>query len=79
MKDVWTRDIFKSVFATHQNELNRPEDYINHSYISKVKHFFMDYLWLKIISMAHSLENRVPFLDNELVDFAMKCPVVKIK
>ena len=26
-------------------------------------------------SMAVSLETRVPFLDNDLVDFAMKCPV----
>ena len=25
--------------------------------------------------MAHSLETRVPFLDNDLVDFAMSCPV----
>jgi asparagine synthase (glutamine-hydrolysing) len=25
--------------------------------------------------MAHSLENRVPFLDNDLVDFAMQVPV----
>jgi asparagine synthase (glutamine-hydrolysing) len=25
--------------------------------------------------MAHSLETRVPFLDNDLVDFAMGCPV----
>ena len=25
--------------------------------------------------MAHSLESRVPFLDNDLVDFAMSCPV----
>jgi asparagine synthase (glutamine-hydrolysing) len=27
------------------------------------------------LSMAHSLEGRVPFLDNDLVDFAMKLPV----
>lgn len=27
------------------------------------------------LSMAHSLETRVPFMDNELVDFAMQCPV----
>ena len=26
------------------------------------------------LSMAHSLENQVPFLDNELVDFASKLP-----
>ena len=25
--------------------------------------------------MSHSLETRVPFLDNDLVDFAMKCPI----
>ena len=27
------------------------------------------------LSMAHSLETRLPFLDNDLVDFAMKCSV----
>jgi len=26
------------------------------------------------LSMAHSLESRVPYLDNDLVDFAMKIP-----
>ena len=25
--------------------------------------------------MAHSLETRVPFLDNDLVDFAQRVPV----
>jgi asparagine synthase (glutamine-hydrolysing) len=25
--------------------------------------------------MAHGLETRVPFLDNDLVDFAMRVPV----
>jgi asparagine synthase (glutamine-hydrolysing) len=30
--------------------------------------------------MAHSLETRVPFMDNDLVDFAMKLPVsLKVK
>ena len=27
------------------------------------------------LSMAHSIENRVPFLDNDLVDFAQRVPV----
>ena len=27
------------------------------------------------LSMTHGLENRVPFMDNDLVDFAMQCPV----
>ena len=62
MKDVWTRDIFKSVFATHQNELNRPEDYINHSLYFESKTFLHGLLVVEDkLSMAHSLENRVPF------------------
>ena len=32
------------------------------------------------LSMAHGLENRVPFLDNDLTEFAMQCPVsLKLK
>ena len=32
------------------------------------------------LSMAHGLESRVPFMDNDLVDFAMSCPVnLKVK
>ena len=27
------------------------------------------------LSMANSLETRVPFMDNDLVDFAIQCPV----
>ena len=27
------------------------------------------------ISMAHNVETRIPFLDNEIVDFSMKIPV----
>jgi asparagine synthase (glutamine-hydrolysing) len=27
------------------------------------------------VSMAHSLETRVPFLDNDFVDFSMKVPI----
>jgi asparagine synthase (glutamine-hydrolysing) len=27
------------------------------------------------LSMAHGLETRVPFLDNDVVDFASRCPV----
>ena len=30
--------------------------------------------------MANSLETRVPFMDNDLVDFAMSCPLsLKLK
>jgi asparagine synthase (glutamine-hydrolysing) len=73
---VWTRDIFRSVFATHDNELQRPEDYINHSLYLEAKTFLHGLFVVEDkLSMAHGLESRVPFMDNDLVDFAMRCPV----
>lgn len=76
VQHVWTRDIFCDVFANHANELARPEDYINHSLYFEAKTFLHGLLVVEDkLSMAHSLETRVPFLDNDLVDFAMRCPV----
>jgi asparagine synthase (glutamine-hydrolysing) len=73
---VWTRDIFRDVFATHDNELQRPEDYINHSLYFEAKTFLHGLFVVEDkLSMAHGLESRVPFMDNDLVDFAMQCPV----
>lgn len=76
VEKVWTRDIFRDVFATHDNELQRPEDYINHSLYFEAKTFLHGLFVVEDkLSMAHSLESRVPFMDNDLVDFAMQCPV----
>ena len=76
VSDVWTRDIFESVFQQHKSEFNRPEDYINHSLYFECKTFLHGLLNVEDkLAMAQSLENRVPFLDNDLVDFAMKVPV----
>lgn len=73
---VWTRDIFRDVFTAHARELTRPEDYINHSLYFEAKTFLHGLLVIEDkLSMAHGLESRVPFLDNDLVDFAMKVPV----
>ncbi|AZW16636.1 asparagine synthase (glutamine-hydrolyzing) [Bordetella hinzii] len=72
---VWTRDIFRDVFASHASTLTRPEDYVNHSLYLEAKTFLHGLLVIEDkLSMAHSLETRVPFLDNDLVDFAMKLP-----
>jgi asparagine synthase (glutamine-hydrolysing) len=78
---VWTRDIFRNVFQTHAQTLTRPEDYINHSLYFEAKTFLHGLLVVEDkLSMAHSLETRVPFLDNDLVDFSMKLPVnLKLK
>jgi asparagine synthase (glutamine-hydrolysing) len=73
---VWTRDIFRDVFATHNNVLERPEDYINHSLYFEAKTFLHGLFVVEDkLSMAHGLESRVPFMDNDLVDFAMQCPI----
>jgi asparagine synthase (glutamine-hydrolysing) len=73
---VWTRDIFRDVFATHDNELQRPEDYINHSLYFEAKTFLHGLFVVEDkLSMAQGLENRVPFMDNDLVDFSMQCPI----
>jgi len=76
VSDVSTRDIFRDVYANHLNELEKPEDYINHSLYFEAKTFLHGLLVVEDkLSMAHSLETRVPMLDNDLVDFAMKIPV----
>jgi hypothetical protein len=76
VKGVWTRDIFRDVFIHRAKELTRPEDYINHSLYFEAKTFLQGLLLMEDkLSMAHGLETRVPFLDNNLVDFAMRLPV----
>lgn len=78
IEHVWTRDIFRDVFKEHASQLTRPEDYVNHSLYFEAKTFLHGLLVVEDkLSMAHSLETRVPFLDNDLVDFAMRLPVGK--
>jgi asparagine synthase (glutamine-hydrolysing) len=75
VQHVWTRDIFRDVFAHHASTLTRPEDYVNHSLYFEARTFLHGLLVVEDkLSMAHSLETRVPFLDNDLVDFAMRVP-----
>lgn len=76
VKHVCTREIFRSVFKRDAENLTRPEDYVNHSLHLEAKTFLHGLLVVEDkLSMAHGLESRVPFLDNDLVDFAMRLPV----
>lgn len=76
VKHVWTRDIFRDVFQLSKKPLSKPEDYINHSLYFEAKTFLHGLLIVEDkLSMASSLETRVPFLDNDLVDFAMQIPL----
>lgn len=73
---VWTRDIFRDVLKSQQHVPESPEDYINQSLYFEAKTFLHGLFVVEDkLSMAHSLETRVPFMDNDLVDFAMRCPV----
>ncbi|MRR28861.1 asparagine synthase (glutamine-hydrolyzing), partial [bacterium] len=76
VKHVWTHDIFRDVFQKHDHKLTSPEDYVNHSLYFEAKTFLHGLLVVEDkLSMAHGIETRVPFLDNDLVDFAVRLPV----
>lgn len=76
VKNVWTRDIFDSVFNLRGEKVSSPQEYVNYSLYFEAKTFLHGLLIVEDkISMAHGLEVRLPFLDNDVVDFAMKCPV----
>jgi len=73
---VSTRDIFRGVYPADPGPLERAEDYINQSLYFEAKTFLHGLFVVEDkLSMAHGLEARVPFMDNDLVDFAMRVPV----
>jgi asparagine synthase (glutamine-hydrolysing) len=75
VEGVQTIDIFRSGFPDSQPPTS-PEDYVNHSLYLEARTFLHGLLLVEDkLSMAHSLESRVPFLDNDLVDFAQRLPV----
>ncbi|MHC4608530.1 MAG: asparagine synthase (glutamine-hydrolyzing), partial [Planctomycetota bacterium] len=71
-----TIDVFRSVLNADPQGPESPQDYVNKSLYLEAKTFLHGLLLVEDkLSMAHSLENRVPFLDNDLVDFALRVPV----
>jgi asparagine synthase (glutamine-hydrolysing) len=78
IKDHSTKEVFKNVLNNPNGpeKIQDPEQYINNSLYFEIKTFLHGLLLVEDkLSMANSLEVRVPFLDNDLVDFAMKVPV----
>jgi asparagine synthase (glutamine-hydrolysing) len=76
---IWnyqTKDVFRSVMNGHSTGIESAEDYVNRSLYFESRTFLHGLLEVEDkLSMAHGLETRVPFLDNDLVDFAMRVPV----
>lgn len=82
-EDTWRQvkehpplDAFRGVFRDPGTPRESTEDYVNISLYFEAKTFLHGlFLVEDKLSMAHSLETRVPFLDNDLVEFAMRLPV----
>ncbi|MGC6422230.1 MAG: asparagine synthase (glutamine-hydrolyzing) [Flavobacteriaceae bacterium] len=71
------RKVFERVFTFNNTlQYDIPQDHIKNSLYFEIK-TFLPALFLvgDKLAMAHGLEERFPFMDNELVDFAMKVPV----
>lgn len=70
-----TFDVFSDVMQPAKLRYETAEDFVNASLYFEIKTFLHGLLVVEDkLSMAHSLETRVPFLDNDLVDFAMRVP-----
>ncbi|MGQ1889277.1 asparagine synthase (glutamine-hydrolyzing) [Thermophagus sp. OGC60D27] len=70
--------VFRGLLTNGQANVDdrSPQTYINNSLYFESKTFLHGLLLVEDkLSMAHGLETRLPFLDNDLVDFAMKVPV----
>jgi asparagine synthase (glutamine-hydrolysing) len=76
IKDHSTYDVFSEVFLGQENPYSSNEDFVNASMYFEIKTFLHGLFVIEDkISLANALETRVPFMDNDLVDFAMKIPV----
>lgn len=76
VKDYSTKEVFKNVFHNIQGFEMSPEQSVNYSLYMEAKTFLHGLLVVEDkLSMAFGLETRVPFLDNDLVEFAMRVPV----
>lgn len=83
-EDVWRqvrdRDTFRTfsrVFTFNESlNYDSPEEHIANSLYFEIKTFLAGlFIVGDKLSMANSLEERVPFLDNDLVDFAQRIPI----
>jgi asparagine synthase (glutamine-hydrolysing) len=83
LKPIWsdishieTKTIFRNVFLPVKNKLDRQQDYVNLSLYFEAKTFLHGLFIVEDkLSMSESLEVRLPFMDNDLVNFAMSLPV----
>jgi len=76
VKDFDTYQIFRDMLLPTEQMPLTPHEYFNLSLRFEAKTFLHGLLIVEDkLSMAHGLETRLPFLDNDLVDFALRCPI----
>ena len=76
VSQISTKDIFLNVFKKYNDNFGSFEKRFNACLYFEAKTFMHGLLVNEDkISMAHSLETRLPYLDNNIVDFALKCPI----
>ena len=70
-----TFEVFRDVFNSYPGAFRTNEDYVNASLYFELKTFLHGLLVVEDkLSMAHGLETRVPFLDDDLVELAVRIP-----
>ena len=73
--DGTTREAFRAVLERAGTGLRTTADFLDASLYFDLKAFLHGLLVVEDkVSMAHGLEVRVPFLDNDLVDLALRIP-----
>ncbi|NNG07052.1 MAG: asparagine synthase (glutamine-hydrolyzing) [Desulfobacteraceae bacterium] len=77
VRDKDTFRTFSRVFTFNEGlKYDSPEEHIANSLYFEIKTFLAGLFVVgDKLSMAHGLEERVPFLDNDLVDFAQRIPI----
>lgn len=73
----YPRSVFERVFTFNEKlKYDTPEEHIGNSLYFEIKTFLPGLLLVgDKLAMAHGLEERFPFMDNDLVNFAQKIPV----
>jgi asparagine synthase (glutamine-hydrolysing) len=76
VKDYDPRDVFDSVINQHRGASHGQNGFLNDCLYFEAKTFLHGLFVVEDkLSMAHSIETRLPFLDDEVVEFAMRCPI----
>ena len=82
LKPIWSQvshldtfDIFRKILSESKISPDNHDEYINSAMYLEAKTFLNGLLIVEDkLSMSHGLETRVPFLENDLVDFALRLP-----